>query len=59
MTTLLVSFEAWKTCLRNDCQQNGKLQEFDIFGESLLRILWEAGTEPSVQGIIDGTHEVK
>jgi hypothetical protein len=59
MTTLLVSFETWKKCLRNDCEHNDKLQEFDILGESVLRILWEARTEPSVQGIIiDGAQIV-
>jgi hypothetical protein len=39
-----LSFDDWKTCLRNDCQQNDKLREFHSFGESVLLILWRAGT---------------
>jgi hypothetical protein len=54
MNTFSVSFEVWKTCLRDDCQLHGKMQEFHHLDDSVLRIIWEAGTEPSVQGLIDG-----
>jgi len=57
MNTPSVNFEIWKTRLRNDCQLNGKLQEFSHLDDSVLRVIWEAGTEPSVQGLIHGGHK--
>jgi hypothetical protein len=50
---LLMSFEVWRALLRADCERNGKLHEFFNLGESVLKILWEGGTKPSVQGIVE------
>jgi hypothetical protein len=54
MTTQPLSFELWKLRLREDCERKDKLLAYTSFGEECLRILWEQGTTPSVQGIVDG-----
>ena len=45
-------FDIWKVCLREDCVREEKLFAFDALGDECLRLLWESGTPPSVQGII-------
>ena len=47
-----LTFEAWKSLLRNDCIALGKQTAFDSLGEAVLRILYENGLEPTVQSII-------
>ena len=54
MTPLEQAFEFWKESLRKDCQRNDKLFAYSKLDEECLRILWESGTEPSVDGIVDG-----
>jgi len=49
-----LNYEAWKRYLQQDCQLQDKLLAYDSLGEDILRTLWQVGTEPSVQGIIDG-----
>lgn len=45
-------FDSWKQLLRRDCELRDKLVAFDALGDDVLRLLWEAGTEPSVNGIM-------
>ena len=46
-------FELWKQRLRDDCARCDRLWGFDALGEECLRVLWQAGTDPSVDGLID------
>jgi hypothetical protein len=50
----LLPFASWKECLRQDCVRLDKLVPFNALGDECLRLLWESGTQPSVQGIIQG-----
>jgi len=54
MTTQTLTFELWKIRLHDDCERNDKLLGYNTLDEECLRILWESGTEPSVDGIVDG-----
>ncbi len=58
MTMQQLLFEAWKTRLQEDCAHNDKLLAYTNLGEECLKILWEQGTEPSVQGIVNGGKQV-
>lgn len=53
MSTNQLTFEDWKVRLESDCQLMDKVLAYNNFSEECLRLLWETGTEPSVQGIID------
>ena len=46
------TFEAWKTLLRNDCIALNKLRAFEGLGDSVLKILYENGLDPTVQCIV-------
>ena len=50
----LLPFDIWKVFLHEDCVREEKLYAFDALGDECLRLLWESGTLPSVQGIIQG-----
>lgn len=54
MTLQEQAFELWKDRLWEDCERNDKSLAYSRLGEVCLKILWESGTEPSVQGIVDG-----
>ena len=58
MTTQSLTFDVWKARLREDCQRKDKLVAFNNLGEECLRVLYESGTEPSVQGIIEGGRRI-
>jgi hypothetical protein len=47
-----LTFEAWKALLRKDCVALEKLQAFKTVGDVILRILFENGTDPTVEGIV-------
>ena len=49
-----IPFDVWKQRLQDDCRKCGKLLAFEALGEDALRLLWESGTQPSVQGVIVG-----
>jgi len=49
-----LSFEDWKKRLRDDCARCERLWAFEALGDECLILLWETGTEPSVDGVIDG-----
>lgn len=54
MTSQGLPFEVWKLRLRDDCERQDKLLAYKNLGEDCLKILWETGTEPSVEGIVNG-----
>ena len=53
-----LTFKEWKLRLRQDCERHEKVLAYNNLGEECVRLLWEAATEPSVQGIIDGGNKV-
>jgi len=54
MSTPGLGLEIWKIRLREDCERQDKLLAYSNLGDECLKVLWEAGTEPTVQGVIDG-----
>ena len=58
MSPAELPFDVWKLRLQADCKRENKLLVYSNLDEECLRVLWEAGTEPSVQGIIDGGQPV-
>lgn len=54
MSTPELALDVWKIRLREDCERQDKLLAFTNLGEECLKVLWEAGTQPTVQGVIDG-----
>ena len=52
MSVEYLGFERWKIVLRENCVREGKLFAFDAMGDYALRLFWERGTEPTVQGIL-------
>lgn len=54
MGTAALALEVWKRRLKEDCERQDKLLAYSNLGEECLKVLWEAGTEPSVQGVING-----
>ena len=48
-------FEDWKGRLRDDCDRQHELLAYTTLGDECLQILWEAGTEPTVQGVIESS----
>jgi len=58
MTTPELALEVWKIRLREDCERQDKLLAYRNLGDECLKVLWEAGTEPTVQGVIDGGTKV-
>ena len=53
-----LAFEEWKMRLQEDCKRLDKLLVYSNLGEECLKILWEAGTAPSVEGVIEGGQQV-
>jgi len=54
MSIAELGLEVWKLRLKEDCERQDKLLAYSNLGEECLKVLWEAGTEPTVQGVIDG-----
>jgi hypothetical protein len=46
-----LAFEIWKTQLEKDCERNHKLLAFSSMGDTVLKLLWDSGLEPTVQSI--------
>ena len=57
ITASPLNFELWRSVLRADCEKKGKLTAFQAIGDSALRLFWERGTEPSVEGILNDTNK--
>jgi hypothetical protein len=53
------AFESWKRSLWEDCVRQDRELAFTTLGDECLRLLWEDGTEPLVQAIIEGGNETK
>ena len=49
-----MSFEKWKSCLRDDCQKQNKLAAFNLIGDDVLTMLWKSELEPTVKALTDG-----
>lgn len=49
-----MALETWKVRLKEDCKRQDKLLAYSNLGEECLQVLWEAGTDPTVQGVIEG-----
>lgn len=47
-----VAFDTWKLRQPKDCELQDKLLAFEALGDFVLRLLWESGVEPSVQGVM-------
>jgi hypothetical protein len=58
MNTAGLAFELWKIRLQEDCKRRDKLLAYSNLGEECLKVLWESGTEPSVEGVIEGGQKV-
>lgn len=54
MSTAELALEVWKLRLKEDCERQDKLLAYGNLGEECLKVLWETGTEPTVQGVIEG-----
>ena len=48
MNTARMSFAVWRQRLRDDCARCDRLRARGILDDERLRLLWAAGTEPSV-----------
>lgn len=46
-----LSFEAWKSQLRKDCELNDKVDAFNALGDYVLKLLWEQCAEPTCDAI--------
>ena len=54
MSSHELPFEVWKLRLEEDCERQDKLLAYKNLGEEWMKVLWELGTEPSVEGIVNG-----
>lgn len=54
MSSHELHFEVWKLRLEEDCERQDKLLAYTNLGEECMKVLWEQGTEPSVEGIVNG-----
>ena len=54
MSSHELPFEVWKLRLEEDCERQDKLLAYKNLGEECMKVPWELGTEPSVEGIVNG-----
>lgn len=48
-----LTFEDWKSQLRQNCDVQGKTSVFASLGDIVLRLFWERGIEPTPQAIVE------
>jgi hypothetical protein len=48
-----INFKVRKLMLRRDCEARQKLQAFEALSDSVLKLLWESGLDPTVQALIE------
>lgn len=48
-----LTFEDWKSQLRQTCEMQGKTSVFTSLGDIVLRLFWERGIEPTPQAIVE------
>lgn len=53
MSAMQLAFTLWKAALRQDCERRDKVLAFEAMGEDVLRMFWERGAVPTVQGILE------
>jgi hypothetical protein len=53
-----LSFEIWRSRLRENCEREGKLQNFVNLGDYVLKLLWESGLDPTVHDIVNNGDRV-
>ena len=53
MNAIPLTFTLWKAALREDCERENKLPAFDAMADCALRLFYERGVEPTVQGILN------
>lgn len=46
-----LTFEVWRKLLEDDCSLHGKTKECDALGEYVLKLLYEGGTNPTVEAL--------
>jgi hypothetical protein len=46
-----IPFEAWKLKLQEDCEHQGRLLVFNAFNDSVLKLFWERGLDPTVEAL--------
>jgi len=46
-------FDTWKTMLCKDCELHGRLPAFSAMSDTVLRLIWETGSEPNIPAIIE------
>lgn len=51
-------FEAWKSQLRQNCDNEGKLSAFTSLGDFVLLLLFERGVEPTPRAIVEDGNRV-
>ena len=47
-----LTYAFWKKLLRDDCIRHNKIHGFYSLGESFLQVLYENGTDPTVDAIV-------
>jgi len=47
-----LTFEEWKKLLKKDCLLLHKEQAFKELGDGVLRVLYQNGSDPSVESIV-------
>jgi hypothetical protein len=53
-----LSFEDWKQHLRQDCELKQKLTAFNALSENVLRLFWDQGVDPTIEGLVGSTKQV-
>jgi hypothetical protein len=53
-----LSFEIWRSRLRENCEREGKLENFVNLGDYVLKLFWESGVDPTVQDIVNNGDKV-
>jgi len=51
--------QVWKPQFREDCERHGKQAAFHTLGDSVLKLLWESGLEPTVKEVVQGVRDDK
>ena len=53
------SFATWRQQFHDDCELHERPFAFGILGDTLLRMLWESGLDPTVESVLEGVCENK
>lgn len=50
---VLLPFKEWKVRFRIDCEDHNYLPAFKALGDSVIELLWQLGTEPTIKALLD------